>query len=174
MIKFKKVFILFLFLIGLTISGYGIIGILEAQKCRDWKMVKGRVLGAMLTEISDLLNEHKSDNFVPDIAYEYMYEDITYFKQTIGYFPSNAMGLHDSYYAGSEDEIIAFTKKFPVNAEIDVYVNPDNPKESVLETDLKMPVFIPFLFGALLIYMSINLVVFKEKYLSVNKETKET
>ena len=74
------------------------------------------------------------------------------------------------YYSGSESEIKDFLKKFPANSVIDVYVNPEDPKESVLETDLKMPVFIPLLFGFLLMLLALHLLFFGDKYLNHNKE----
>jgi hypothetical protein len=175
MIKFQKVLVTLILAVGLIIAGVGINRILEARKCKDWEIIKGRVLSSMIKENSDIpYSESKIDNFHPDITYEYRYKGTVYFKQTIGYIPSKDPAIHTAYYSGSESEIKDFLKKFPANSVIDVYVNPEDPEESVLETDLKMPVFIPLLFGFLLMLLALHLLFFGDKYLHLNKEeTKE-
>jgi len=163
--KLKKTFVIFFLITGFIVSGFGVLDIYTAMQCKKWTLVKGRIIGSTVAEMADTSKIGNSDIYIPDIAYEYNYKNQTYFNQTIAFLPDSLIALHNTYYAGNEDEILAFIKKYPINSEVDVFVNPDDPEFSVLDTSLKMPLFITFIFGALLIYLALHISLFGDRYI---------
>ena len=103
---------------------------------------------------------------------EYKYKEQIYFSPSLAYFPSSMLALQNSYYADREESVLAFIKQYPVNSEVDVYVNPDRPDMSVLDVSLKMPVFLTLLFGLFVIYCAIHLSLFGDRYFNVAPKKK--
>jgi uncharacterized protein DUF3592 len=169
--SFKKCFLtVFLVTLGLFFSGYGVFRIINARKCKDWTVLKGRIMDSSIVEISDYSNNNSTETSLPDIKYEYKCNDITYFNDNIGYYGRYTLGLSDSYYAGTEDQIANFVSKYPINSSVDVYVNQGNASESVLDTDLKLPVFMPFLFGVLLVFAGFHIFMYGNFYIPDTKK----
>lgn len=109
---------------------------------------------------SELLSNKNVETSLPNIKYEYCFDGQSYFNDTIGYYGKNSLGLTDSCYAGSEDEVIDFIAKYPVDAIVDVYVNPEDPAKSVLDPTLKLSVCIPFFLGLVFIFVAIYIYLF--------------
>ena len=156
----RNIAIAFFLISGIIISVYGIRRILQAKQCKNWTVVKGVIMDSSITEISDLSNNKTTETSLPDIKYEYSFKGKTYFNHIIAYHGNSTFGLSDSYYAGTEDDILKITSKYPVNAKVDVYLNPEDPHQAILDTGLKLPVFMPFLLGVLLLCVATHLYIF--------------
>ena len=158
--KSHKLLIVALFAVGLVLFAYGVRDMAKAWRCSSWPVVKGRVMDAGLSEIDKGIGG-VDVRFAPDIKYEYKFKGMMKFSNTIGYFPPSALGLSDSYYAGNEDQALRFISRYPVDSTVSVYVNPDNPSESVLDPRVKLPVLIPLILGALCMYAAFHTWVFR-------------
>ena len=142
--KIRKILIMVFLVLGIFISSYGFIRVLDARKCKDWTVVKGRIMDSYVAEIPDLPNNKTTETSLPDIKYEYSFKGQTYFSQDIGYYGKDTLGLSDAYYAGNEDQVAAFVSKYPINAMVDVYVNPAQPSQSVFGYWNEAPHFYAF------------------------------
>ncbi|MCK5843796.1 MAG: DUF3592 domain-containing protein [Victivallales bacterium] len=167
MLKQKKVyFIGLLMVLGILASIGGVIAVLDAKKTMDWPVVQGVIIDSFVSCLDDSSANQPSRICLPDVKYEYVYKKNTFFNNDISYFPSKTIGLKDFYYAALEGEICEFVKEYPVNAKVSVHVNPMEPESSVLDTTLKLPVFLPLICGVLLIYTACHLFVFHTHYFS--------
>lgn len=167
----RKALILFLLLAGSVITVYGFQRIMEASKCKGWTVVKGRIMDSYVTVIPDLPNNKTTEAYLPDIKYEYSFKGNTYFNHKIGYYGKNTLGLSDSYYAAPEEEVSEFVNNYQIDSKVDVYVNPEDPKQSILDPSLKLPVFMPFLFGILLLFAGGHIFLFGNFYISDMNKT---
>lgn len=166
-LKEKKTYIVGLLMIaGLIASVFGIISILDARKCANWPVVKGKIIDSFVEDISDTSQNTKARICNPDIKYEYIYKDQTYFNNTISYFPTETIGLRNFYYAAPESTVCKFVDKYPVKKEVDIHVCPYDPNFSILDTSLRLPVFLPLILGILLIYSACHLIIFGSHYFS--------
>lgn len=169
--KIRKALIIIFLICGAVIAGYGFLRIKEAGKCKSWTVIKGRIMDSFVAEIPDLPNNKTTETSYPDIKYEYSFKGRTYFRHNIGYYGKDTLGLSDSYYAGTEQEVAAFVSKYQIDSRVDVYVNPDNPAESVLDPGLKLPIFMPFMFGILLLFAAGHIYLFGNFYIPDIKRT---
>jgi len=128
-------------------------------------------MDSYIAEIPDIPNNKTTETALPDLKYEYSFKGVTYFSQSIGYYGEDTLGLSDSYYAGTEDEVAALIDQYPINAMVDVYVNPESPSQSVLDTGLKLPVFMPFLLGLLLVFAGFHIFIFGNLYIPDSQKT---
>ena len=164
--KFKRTFIIFFLVSGFIVSGFGVLGIYNAMQCKKWDKVRGHIIGSTVAETLNAPKGFNSAGFVPDIVYEYKYKGQTFFSQTIAFLPGLPSSLQDAYYASSEDAALEFIKKYPIDSEVDVYVNPDDSNLSIIDTSLQFPVFLLAIFGLLLIYFAVHLALFGDRYTS--------
>lgn len=166
----KTILTIILVSLGIFFSGYGIFRINNAWECKKWPIVPGRIMDSSIVELSDRSNNRSTETSLPDIKYEYKYKGLTYFKNNIGYYGQYTLGLSDSFYAGTEDQIAGFISKYPINSKVDVHINPKNPAESVLETDLKLPVLMPFFLGVLFLFAGFHIFMFGNFYIPDSKQ----
>lgn len=158
--KFHRLLVVALLVAGLVLATYGIRDVARAWRCSSWSEVKGRVMDTGIFEIDEGVGNGVEARFVPDIKYEYKFEGKTHFNNAIGYFPPNTIGLSESYYASDEAGALCFISRYPVDSRVHVYVNPANPSESVLDSGINPPVFIPVILGVLCIYAAFHTWVF--------------
>ena len=158
--KFHKLLTVALFAVGLVLFAYGVRDVAKAWRCSSWPVVKGRVMDAGISEIDKGIGG-VDVRFAPDFKYEYKFKGTIKFGNAIGYFPPSALGLSESYYASNEYQALRFISRYPVDSSVDVYVNPDNPSESVLEPGVKLPVLMPLIIGALCMYAAFHAWVFR-------------
>lgn len=162
--KSKKIFIILFLVSGFFVSGFGLIGVHDALQCKKWIKVRGHIIDATVGNVSTNLQPVSSDTSVPDIVYEYQYNGQVYFSSSIAYFAASDMSLQSSYYANNEVDVLKFLTQYPVGSDVDVFINPDNPEESVLDTSLQLPVFFPLICGILLIGVAIHFSIFGDRY----------
>ena len=165
----RTYFIGSIFLAGVFALVVGVAAIVKAEKVNRWPVVKGVIIDSFVSSLDDLPANQPARFCVPDIKYMYNYKKSTFFNNDISYFPSKTLGLKDFYYAAPEHDVCEFVQKYPVNAKVDVYVNPLNPDASVLDPTLRLPVFLPLILGALLLYTACHLAFFHIHYFSEPK-----
>lgn len=146
---------------GIAVSIYGISIILDASKCRNWSSVKGRILHSSAEDTGAIPQKKTKDVLRPSIVYEYAVAGKIYFSNNIAFLDLGPFSnLGDNYFSGSEDEIRELLNKYPADAPVTVYYNPANIGMSVIDTGLKVPVFIVFILGLLLTYMSFHIYIY--------------
>lgn len=146
---------------GIAVSCYGLSIIIEASKCRNWSSVKGRILHSSAEDAGGIPEKKTKDVLRPCIVYEYAVSDKTYFSNNISFLDLGPFhNIGENYFSGSEDAIRALLNKYPVDAPVTVYYNPANTGKSVIDTGLKTPVFIVFILGLLLTYMSFHIYIY--------------
>jgi hypothetical protein len=153
-----------LIIAGLAISIFGVITIIDARKCASWPVVQGTIIDSFVDDISQSSNKKKAGICTPDIKYEYIYKDQTYFNNTISYFPTKTIGVRDFYYAAPEAAVCKFVEKYPIASKVDIHVCPYDPNFSILDPSLRTPVFLPIILGILLIYSACHMVIFGSHY----------
>ena len=154
-----------LIIAGAIASVFGVISIIDARQCSNWPVVKGQIIDSFVYDInSSSQNEKKARICIPDIKYEYVYKNEILFNNMISYFPGKMIGLRDFYYAAPESSICKFVEKYPIGSQVDIHVSPYDPNFSILDTSLRLPVFLPLIFGILLIYSGCHLIIFGSHY----------
>ena len=167
--KTAKGFYFLIILSGLFLSCYGFYTVIDASRCRKWEVVPGRIMDSFFVESSDIHKSRIGKTFIPDIKYEYSYRGETKFNNQVGYFGRDLQGLSQSFYEGSEKDVMDFLKTYPLDSNVDVYVNPEDSSQSVLDTGLKFPMFMPLLYGFFMVLLGIHLHVFGAFYAADNK-----
>lgn len=148
-------------LAGLLVSSYGISIILDASKCRGWSSVKGRIIHSFLADAHGMSEKKTKDVLNPYIVYEYAVDGRTYFSNSISFLDFGGFfNFGDTYYAGSEDEVRRLLNKYPVDSVVKVYYEPENIEKAVIDTGLKTPVFIVFILGLLISYISFHIYIY--------------
>ncbi len=155
--KFHGLLIVALLFAGGVLLVYGVGDTARAWRCSYWPVVKGRIMDSGISEIDEGVGNGVEARFVPDIKYEYKFKGESHFNNAIGYLPPSVIGLSDSYYASDEDSALRFAAHYSVNSHRDVYVNPVNPAEAVLDPSIKLPIFIPMILGALCVYTAFHM-----------------
>jgi len=94
----------------------GILGIVAGQKQATWSRVSGRVVRSKV--------EYRGEEFAADIVYSYQHNDVEYTGDTVS-FPQIVYN-----WRGPAERIC---RRYPEGATINVYLNPQDPTQSVLE-----------------------------------------
>jgi hypothetical protein len=112
-----------LLIIGVVLAVSGIVGVYTCVRASDramsqtaWLKAPGSVIGAEV--------RYDGEMYYPSITYEYTYSSA---KFTGTKFKSALLQYN---WRGPSERVV---QRFPKGASIEVYVNPDNPREAVLE-----------------------------------------
>lgn len=123
---FARIFPWFIVLAGSFAVYLGLTTVLKAQESTDWPSVKGKIVkSGIRTERGTSSSATSSRNsYHADIVYEYLTGEGAYTGRRVSF---------GEY--GREDEIHAtqVSEKYPEGETVDVYYDPDQPTESVLE-----------------------------------------
>ncbi|GEM_PF-5045314 len=148
-------------LCGLIISFYGVAFIIKASKCKAWPTAEGMILHSSAVDSNDLPENKTKDVLRPYIVYEYMVGDKYYTSNSIAYLKIVSwFDFSDTYFSGSYGEIRDLLRHYPVEHKVKVYYNPENIEDAVIDTGLKTPVFMPFILGLLLTYISFHVYIY--------------
>jgi hypothetical protein len=133
-------------LIGVAVLWFGVAEFLKAKEAANWKSVDGVILQS---EVKSDIRETRENNrtrkyrvFWAEIKFRYQIEgkELTGNRIRFGEFES------DSPESAEVDVM-----KFPVGKTVAIFFNPENPSESVLETEMQGGVFLLIGLGALFI-----------------------
>ncbi|HBC86853.1 MAG TPA: hypothetical protein DCZ94_07865 [Lentisphaeria bacterium] len=157
----RKIAAALFFVAGLIISFYGVTFIFKAAKCKSWPMAQGTILHSSPIDSRDIPENKTKDVLRPYIVYEYMVGDKYYTSNNIAYLNVISwFDISDTYFSGSYAEVMALLRKYPVYHEVKVHYNPENVDDAVLDTGLKAPIFMPFILGLLLTYISFHVYIY--------------
>ena len=116
--------------------------VVKGRQSLRWRQVKGTVLRSEVKTSSG-----SGTSFIPIMEYEYKVLNKSYVNNTISYKPKMRT-------ASGFSRVL---QKYPVGHEVDVYYNPGNPKQSVLERGASkasnLAMFGFFLFSCILVYL---------------------
>lgn len=102
---------------------FSVIGDIKAIQTKSWPTTDGTVISSSVKRGS---SSKGSSKYLPDITYAYVCNGEEYSSNK--YSSTAARG--SSFWAKD------VTSKYPPNASVKVYYNPNNPKSSVLKTGL--------------------------------------
>ena len=165
-LKKKRTYLIGTLIIAGTIASvFGVLSIIDARQCADWPVVTGKIIDSFVYEIDNSSqSENKARICIPDIKYEYIYKDEIFFNNMISYFPGKMIGLRDFYYAAPESSVCKFVEKYPIGSKVEIHVSPYDPDFSILDSSLRLPVFLPLILGILLIYSACHMMIFGSHY----------
>lgn len=95
-------------------------GFVESLRSRQWTCVRGRITAAW---VSKQTSTDEPSSFYPAVRYKYQFEGRWFSGERIGFVKTGAQ------HSGYAEKVLA---RYPVGAEVDVYVNPLRPSRSVL------------------------------------------
>ncbi len=157
----RKICAGFILLCGLVVSFYGVSLIVKVSRCNAWPSVQGQILHSFAVDAEDIPENKTKEVLRPYVVYEYMVGDKYYTSNKIAYLDFYKwFDFSDTYYSGTEDQIKDLLKKYQVDQKIKVYYNPRNVDDAVIDTGLKTPVFMPFILGLLLTYISFHVFIY--------------
>ncbi len=161
----RKIYAGLILISGLIVSSYGIALILKVSKCKSWPSTNGKILHSFAVDADNIPENKTKDVLRPYIVYEYMVGERYYTSNSISYLNFfHWFNFSDTYYAGDEDEIRVLLKKYPVDHPVKVFYNPGNVEDAVIDTGLKTPVFLLFILGLLLTYISFHVFIYGAVY----------
>lgn len=108
--------------LGVWIGGYGIVNFMRAIACENWPSVQGRIASATIRYRGG--GAETLPSFTPKVTYEYVVEG----KPYIG--TRRKFGRQHFVLKSPAEEIIC---RYPLDATVDVYYCPNNPRVAVLE-----------------------------------------
>ena len=121
-----RIFPWFIVLVGVGAIYLGFISVQKAMQSTDWPSVKGKVVeSGIRTEKGPSSSKTGSrDSYHANVIYEYDVIGKVYTGRKVGF---------GEY--GREDEVHAtkISEKYPEGEAVDVYYDPDQPSDSVLE-----------------------------------------
>jgi len=108
---------------------YAVSHLYKIISIRKWKKVVAKIEDASYYEWYEVDRWLKVKNYSPLITYSYKVDDIIY--------TSNRIGLYELSYPvtienNGDKDISQFIDKYKIGMKIDIYVNPKNPRESLL------------------------------------------
>ncbi|MFL6605677.1 MAG: DUF3592 domain-containing protein [Steroidobacteraceae bacterium] len=102
--------------IAVVLLAVGILGVVAGQKQIPWTRVSGRVVRSGV--------EYRGEEFAAAVVYSYQHKNVEYTGNIVS-FPQIVYN-----WRGPAERIC---QRYPEGATISVYVDPQNPKRSVLE-----------------------------------------
>jgi hypothetical protein len=133
-------------LIGAAVLWFGVAEFLKAKEAASWKSVDGVILQS---EVKSDIRETRENNrtrkyrvFWAEVKFQYQVDG----KEQIG----NRIRFGE-FESDSPESAELDVEKFPIGKSVAVFFNPENPSESVLETEIQGGVFLLIGLGALFI-----------------------
>lgn len=127
---------------------YGLMGLVEGYQSKSWPVVEGIIIE------SDIQKRYHSDGdrvYKAEVNYQYTYQDQEYVGTRI----------HSvSFSSDSVSSVNKLLKKYPVDMDVDVFVNPDNPEKSLLVSGAGFHAYLIILFGVIFSGVGIFLSIF--------------
>lgn len=150
-----RVYALFLsliaFLLLFLVSKHWVILFYREVSTNDWELVQGKVIKfEMLTRLSKRRGDrHRYQMFKPRVLYNYQWDGKIYSGSKavwIDYYETNETDSGDSLY----DKGMQLKWAYDNDSHINIFVNPVNPKESIIFRESARSVYIVGFFSSLL------------------------
>ncbi len=161
----KKIAVCLIFACGSGVCIFGLMNIREAAAYKRYPSTSGFVID------SAVIKSHSSrekDLYELNIVYEYALGETPYYSTSVSSFGYDLFNESKAAYNGQIAEMTQILDKFPAPSSVLVHYNPEQPQDSVIDPDLKVPVLMPLIFGIILLLTSIHLYLFSSIF-SVRK-----
>ncbi|HIH42313.1 TPA: DUF3592 domain-containing protein [Candidatus Woesearchaeota archaeon] len=134
-------------LVGLTATAYGSYIIKDARHSLEWPGVEGIIIGSRIEKMESYESDgSRQVTYYPRIAYFYNISDKSFTSNRVSF------GEYWSSNIKHSEEVVA---KYPLDARISVYYDPNNPENSVLEKGLSWGIYFVLLFG--LVFLAVGI-----------------
>jgi len=162
----RKFIVILFFTAGIVILVYGILNVRYASRYKQWPITHGFIIdnAAAPPELMPGDKTSKKNFYAVNIVYEYFVHDMTYYSTNISSFGYDLFKPSKAYYSGTVEKIKDVLDKYAIGDGVPVYYNPENPQDTVIDPEIKTPVFLPLVLGALLILISLHLYFFTSFY----------
>ncbi len=169
----RRFIVILLFTAGITILVYGILNIRHASKYKKWPMTHGFIIDNAATPHRMMPGDDtsKKNFYAVNIVYEYFVHDTAYYSTKVSSFGYDLLKPSKAYYSGTVEKIKGVLDKYAIGDGIPVYYDPENPQDTVIDPELKTPVFLPAVLGVLLILISLHLYFFSSFYRKKNRNS---
>lgn len=123
-------------------------GYSRAKETRDWPKVPAVVMVSQVGERQ--LGREVPKEYTHELIYEYRVEG--------EFHRSERLKRRENPYFKDKGKVEPYVEQFPVGAKVEAFVNPEDPKEAVLEHETKAPgytIWFPglFLVGGLVLFL---------------------
>ncbi len=140
---------------------FGVNAIFEGYQSNTWPVVQGIVVES---DIQKNYSPKHGRVYKPDVNYQYTFKGVSYLGNRI--HPIN-------YSSDSISSVNKLLAKYPVDMDIEVFVNPKDPTKSLLESgagyQAYLLLFFGLLFGGVGFFFSVFLPQRISKFLSKRK-----
>lgn len=137
------VFILFI-LIGLVISYFTYSLLINSFESKNWPKKEGVILSS---EFVSSIDSDKKPIYTAEILYEYYIENIKY----VG----NSVTVGGLTYTSNPNYAQLLINKYQKNTKVEVFYNPKNPEQAVLEPGFNWLASLPFLIGIIFSFVGL-------------------
>lgn len=117
---------------------YSFDRIYKAYETKDWKVTNGTIIKSYLNEEIKYKDRKHYRSYSAEIIYSYVVADHKIKNDDIS---------HLFHMESSRTKLSRVIDKYPKGSSVDVYYNPENIEESILERDLKLGDFVILIFG---------------------------
>lgn len=141
--KFNDIQLLVL-AVGAVVEFFVLRSLWLAHQSASWNKIRGHVIDSYMDLVPSTDGSSQSSNtYKPRISYRYTYEGVDYTSDQIAY----------AYAYGPKSWAAKLVSAYSKGKEINVYVQPDKPKRSVLLTGIKPVSAVMLLFIPPLVFM---------------------
>lgn len=133
-------------LAGLSLAILAANNAFNAHKTKRWPVTEGRIT---LSEVQ------KSSRYVPRIVFSYKVGSVQY--------SSEKAGLTNYAQYKKKEEAQKEADKYPVNAKVKVYYNPDNAEEAILKPGIRGEHIFMFLVGLIIFLAPVTGLIYSSR-----------
>ncbi len=137
-----------IFVFGVLLLTLGLKGLTFKVEMTDWKKTAGTIASVKIKDVSTSGRYQINSKFVPEVTYKYL---VDYKEYVSGRFAN----VYISY--GSRHELEQKLKAIKVGDEVEVFFNPENPKQAflVMEKPSILTVFVFLSFGVMTLILGV-------------------
>ena len=137
-----------IFVFGVLLLTLGMKGLTFKVEMADWKKTKGTIISSKIMDVSTSGKYNINTKFIPEVTYKYL---VNYQEYVSGRFAN----VYMSY--GSRNELEKKMRAIKVGDEVEVFFNPNNPKQAflVMEKPSIVTVFVFLSFGVMTLILGV-------------------
>ncbi|GAB5494316.1 MAG: hypothetical protein Phog2KO_45310 [Phototrophicaceae bacterium] len=144
---FLPVAIFFCGVLGILILSQFGGQILNYLRSTNWQQSSGTIVSSTVESVF----ETSGERFVGNVVYVYDFENMTYEGDQVNFF--------GTIYVGNQGDAQQMIAPYPVGSTVTLYVDPNDPTQSVLDRDVSGIIWALVGFGIILTLLSIGLAI---------------
>lgn len=117
-------------IIGLGLMAFGVINIKNNLAARKWPTVTGIITSSSA--------DADGTKYIAHVSYTFNLDSVSYSSDKI---------LYSGTYRSNKSSAEAVTSKYPLDSQVKVYYNPDDPQRACLEPEIPIHIYIMFAVG---------------------------